>query len=370
MIHVLDKRGVRVRMLVADWDGEPSARIGYTEFGHTAQIYLIPLRQKYPGPLGRVNAWMKMFKAVWVLTRTWHPDIIHLIKPIGLPFLLLAWKYFQTKVLGRNALPAPIILDCDDLESAWSRQGTLGIIWQMLGSRAEKWAWTHADAVIAASHYLVDIIEKVRGDSRVYLVPNIAPHIETSARPLSSRRLLIPTRLLDIRPETMTTWLHSIVQAIPESNILIVGPSRKDSELLSQLTKDLRNHVAVLSWQTEEAYFRLLQRPPRIGFYAVEDTPAARAKSPARLLSMMAAGVPIVATDVGEPRYLLGDAGVVVPPVTNEIVAQIRSLWHDNERLLTLGEKARMRARQMFTGDDLAQKLALAYRSVLGEEKA
>jgi len=367
MVRVLDSRGVRVRVLVADWDGEPSPYIRYMDFGNKAQIYLIPLRQEYPGSAGYFYAWMQMFRMIWVLARTWHPDIVHLVKPIGPPFLFLAWHYFRTILPGGDALSAPILVDCDDLESAWSREGSIRFIWRMIGVKAEEWVWRHANTITTASHYLAERIQRIRSDSRIYLIPNIAPNVQISARPLSSQRLLIPTRLLDVKPTTMATWLESIVRSIPEANVLLVGPSRKESRRLqTNLAENVRNRIAILAWQKEEAYFHLLQRT-RIGLYVVEDTPAARAKSPARLLSMMAAGVPIVATDVGESRYLLGDTGVVVSPVTNEIVSHIRALWHNKEQLVSLGQKARTRAQRMFNEENLAHRLATVYNAVLQE---
>ena len=62
----------------------------------------------------------------------------------------------------------------------------------------------------------------------------------------------------------------------------------------------------------------------------VEDTPAAAARSPLKIVESLAAGVPVVTGDVGDRRDMIGDsAGLIVPP------GDAQALAHGMATLLT-----------------------------------
>jgi glycosyltransferase involved in cell wall biosynthesis len=64
----------------------------------------------------------------------------------------------------------------------------------------------------------------------------------------------------------------------------------------------------------------------------------------------MAAGLPVVATDVGDARRIVGDAGIIVPPRDPRALADaIRALIADPERRLELGRRGRARVESHFT---------------------
>ena len=62
------------------------------------------------------------------------------------------------------------------------------------------------------------------------------------------------------------------------------------------------------------------------------------------LLEYMCCALPIIATDVGGNRELLGDAGLLVAPRSPEDLATaIFDLYTDEESARSLGQKARAR---------------------------
>jgi glycosyltransferase involved in cell wall biosynthesis len=92
------------------------------------------------------------------------------------------------------------------------------------------------------------------------------------------------------------------------------------------------------------------------------DKPTNRARHSAKLLELMAAGVPIVATSVGEIPATLGEAGVLVAPGDAAAFASaVAALLRDPERGRDLSRAARLRVAAGFTWEQLAARALAAY---------
>ncbi|MQA92879.1 MAG: glycosyltransferase [Gemmatimonas sp.] len=94
---------------------------------------------------------------------------------------------------------------------------------------------------------------------------------------------------------------------------------------------------------------------------------------PIAVLEGMAAGLPVVATDVGGVReLLLGDAtapaGILVPPRDPEAMAQaIIRLWKERALRSELGRNGRRRAEELFSLARCAERHEAVYRSAIGQ---
>jgi glycosyltransferase involved in cell wall biosynthesis len=83
----------------------------------------------------------------------------------------------------------------------------------------------------------------------------------------------------------------------------------------------------------------------------------------------MAAGLPVVSTDVGDVSSLIGDTGVVVPPREPSALADawIRLLELESEARLELGERGRQRIREQYSLGLMVERYERLYDSLAGE---
>jgi glycosyltransferase involved in cell wall biosynthesis len=81
----------------------------------------------------------------------------------------------------------------------------------------------------------------------------------------------------------------------------------------------------------------------------------------------MAMEKPVVATDVGGTRELVGDAGIIVPPQDSGALAaaMIDLMQQSAEHWQTLGEAARDRITGDFSMDARANEWEALYRTVV-----
>lgn len=333
---------VQVRILVAGWDSPQQQ--GRVSLADNVEIDYLPFPRSFlrGGGLGLMAIWWRMAFYAWRESQLWAPDIVHLSKPIGVPFFFLLLSR-----IAPRPFDAPIILDCDDLESAWHTGVPFAFWWRLFGQSLESRAWQIADRVTVASHFLWKRIQEVRGDNRIHYLCNYPIAAPPPPIQMTSRRIIVPTRLLDIRPAVMAQWLHSIRRRVPHASILVVGPDKTHAALLSEALRSLNlEGVSVVTEQPLEGYYNLLSSA-RLGLYLVEDSAAARAKCPQRLLDMLARGVPVVSVAVGEPVHLLHGNGEedavpsLVPPDGASIASLVAAVWEHPRHLQTLQRRGR-----------------------------
>lgn len=96
-----------------------------------------------------------------------------------------------------------------------------------------------------------------------------------------------------------------------------------------------------------------------------EDNDITRCKSPLKIAEYLASGKPIVASDVGEVKYMLGGAGILTLPGDPEDLARgILKLLEDEPLKIRLGKKARMRALDIYNWGNTTDNLLKAYHSM------
>ncbi|MBI3169151.1 MAG: glycosyltransferase [Chloroflexi bacterium] len=87
---------------------------------------------------------------------------------------------------------------------------------------------------------------------------------------------------------------------------------------------------------------------------------------PIAVLEAMTAGLPIVATDVGDNAWAIGSAGMVVPPHQPEVLARtLSALLDDPAQCESLGRAARVRIKETFDPTNWCDQFFAVYREVL-----
>lgn len=151
----------------------------------------------------------------------------------------------------------------------------------------------------------------------------------------------------------------------PSVRVLIVGDGHQRSEL-EHTARDLGlscvTFVGAIAREEVPAYVAAAE----VCVAAFEATPVTACKSPLKLAEYLAAGKAIVASEVGEVRRMIGEAGVVVPPGDAEALADgVLRLLRNPEERCRLGRLARERSVAQLTWLHSAQRLANAYEAAL-----
>jgi glycosyltransferase involved in cell wall biosynthesis len=243
---------------------------------------------------------------------------------------------------------------------------------RLAASRRTLWYYRvlarHVTAVIAVSRPLAVWSRrqlKVRPE-RVWQISNVTMEADTELQVASlpgtpgSRIVCVA----NLRPEkdhlTLLAALRQVVAQMPDVHLLLVG-SVGDAGYAESIRKriadlGLERHVTLLGFQ--QGVWSIL-RGSDVGVLSseVEGLPLA-------LLEYGAAGLPVVVTDVGECRHVLGDgrAGFLVPPKAPEpMAAALMQLLSSPELRRTLGHCLRDRIRRRYSAEQMIDELCSIY---------
>ncbi len=137
----------------------------------------------------------------------------------------------------------------------------------------------------------------------------------------------------------------------------VIGDGPLRNPLHEQIARARLHQVHLLGSYTEAARF--------LHGFDLFVLPSRKEGFPYALLEALAAGLPIVATDVGGCREAIGDAGVLVPPENpGELAAAVAELAADESRRKKLAAAALERSKQ-FTLERMAGETEAVYRQVL-----
>lgn len=350
LAQALGDCGVRCAIVTSPWDMSEAA--GTVELN--AGIPLISTKHCSPrhAPLAVTEqlGWLRRLQ----------PRIVHVFKPKGFGALAATWLFRR----------CPVIVDSDDWEGdgGWNDQAGYGFLQRRLFNWQECDLQRRANAVTAASTLLQRRAIALRdGDAEsVRCIPNGLPDAWRAAL-LAAQPADLPLRcvLLYSRfAEFPANWLPRYVAALDARltepvSLRVVGslPDAVHAQLPASdmVTIELHGYVA------RERLPELLG-DATLAIYPYEDSLITRSKQSVKLLELMAAGCPVIASDVGDVSETLGTAGLTLPGSDPAAFASTTlSLLEQPTRLHSMRDAGPERVRTAFSFERLAAELHALY---------
>jgi glycosyltransferase involved in cell wall biosynthesis len=206
-----------------------------------------------------------------------------------------------------------------------------------------------SDAIVAVSHDAARValeIERIPA-AKVHVIHNgIEPGEPLSASAWDSwlPRAITVARLDPVKDQRTMLWaIRKVADAWPDFRLDIVGDG-PDRPMLERMTRELSLEANVTFFGYRRDVGTLLRRPQIFLLSSISEG------IPLTLLEAMAAGLPVVATDVGGNREVVEPAvtGFLVPPrAPDELAAAVLAL-RDPLAARALGAAGRARLENMF----------------------
>ncbi len=178
--------------------------------------------------------------------------------------------------------------------------------------------------------------------------------------------LLLYTRFWEFAVPDVIAALVAIVQQRPDVRVLVIGKGERGEEhdLLRLATQaGIVSALDYCGW-VEPSVLPLLFAEADIALAPMDDTLINRARCSVKLLELMAAGLPVIAGQVGQVMEYIthGESGILVAPSNPAALAQATlRLLDDTPLRLRLGKAAQARVVQHFNWDTLASTVEHAY---------
>jgi glycosyltransferase involved in cell wall biosynthesis len=384
LAHAVAVRGHQVALFVPPYDGPVDSGLCWREDG--VPVFNVPL----PAGAGSGGAdgagglaHLRLAQSLLAAVRAWRPELVHVFKPKGPSGLVATALWLMAVWPGRrpgSSLTSPtLVIDSDDWEGAggWNDDPRAGysdlqrhfFAWQERYGLAHAHAWTVASTCLAER-----AVAMGAGPQRVFLLPNgvssawlaATADIATLAGAANGSgraggappSVLLYTRFAGVRVDDVVEIWRRVLKLVPEATLTVVGQGLRGEE---RTLADTLPRVQVLGW-TEPAQLPALFVSHRLAIVPWADTPPNRARNSAKVLELMAAGLPIAAYAVGELPVTLDGAGALVPPGECAAFAHaVADLLADPARAAQLGAAARLRVQTHYTWNHLADVVLQAY---------
>jgi glycosyltransferase involved in cell wall biosynthesis len=259
---------------------------------------------------------------------------------------------FATKTVETHAIgDRPLVYDVDDAIWLDARQANGSIFAFLKGSRAKaRWLTQRAEHVIAGNDILAE-----------YLAPH-AKHITVIPSAVDTANS--PVRAHVDGEELTVGWIGSRTTA---------PYVRRVREALAQLAKELQpRRVRLLMvggdvkppptveyesapWSIENE--RKALKRMDVGIMPQPNTPWTRGKCAYKAIQYMAAGIPVVADDVGVATAVVADSGIIIQR-ESEWLEALTALAAEPRLRMELGSRGRKRAKQAYSVERWAPMLA------------
>ena len=271
------------------------------------------------------------------------------------------WSYAGMEFARERGLSSLLEVNAPAFEEQAGQQSVLD---RGAAEDAMMRAFRSANAIIAVSRQLAHILEQhpsARG--KTYVVPNaVSPERFSGVRPAIPKNGSFTIGYIGILKARhgLTTLIETfalVAQQSPEAKLLIVGdgPEREylDREIAARGLTERVEFAGAVAPELVPGYLAsmdvaLAPYPPLARFYS----------SPLKLYEYMAAGLPIVATRIGQIEEVIqhGETGILVRPGDAAGMAEaVTALAASPDARARLGEAARQTVRE-HTWDNVLER--------------
>jgi glycosyltransferase involved in cell wall biosynthesis len=361
----LVRRGHQVTVLVPPWQNPEDAGRSWDEGGVTVENIELP--PGVPGLFHLLTA-LRLVRRALAL----RPGVVHLFKP-------KAYSGLAHWLLARLPLPRRphLVVDTDDWEGpgGWNEIGDYTPAQRRFFAWQERWGLRHAGAVTVVSRTLEGLVWALGvAPQRVFYVPNglkdwnLASDIRRPAGDASEPVILLYTRFFEFPFSRVIDVLRRVRSDVPDACLLVVGKGLFGEEARLgdlALQAGLADAISYAGWVDIKALPGTFARAT-VAIYPLDDTLLNRAKGVAKLLDLLAAGVPVVAEAVGQSREFIrhGETGWLVPSGdVAAFAAGVVRLLLDAPLREHLSQAAARDVRQNLAWDHLAETVERAYLS-------
>ena len=368
LAKALAARGHRVDIIMPPWSYPQDSGREWEEDGVSIHNITLPPRLPLLGHL--LITWRLVRRALAL-----RPDVVHCFKPKGYAGLA-ALAFWLLKRL--RLTKARLVVDSDDWEGkgGWNEIEPYTWLQRRFFAWQERWGLTHCDALTVASRALETIVWSLGvAPGKVLYVPNGVvsgfesntqypiPNIQFTDHPT----VLLYTRFFEFQVERVVGIFQRVLAEVPQARLLVVGKGFfGEEERLSELMQEagMADHLVYVDWvETEKlpAYFAATD----VAIYPYDDTLINRTKCAVKLIDLMAAGVPVVAEDVGQNgEYVVhGVSGLLIPAgETDTFAGSVVELLRDESLRAKLGGGAQRRIFEEFNWGKLVARVEEAYR--------
>ena len=368
LAKTLVARGHQVDVIMPSWSYPQDSGREWEEDGVNIRNVTLPPR----------------FPLLWHLIITWRlvrwalaskPNVVHCFKPKGYAGLAALAVWFL-KRLGLTK--ARLVVDSDDWEGkgGWNEIEPYTWLQRRFFAWQERWGLTHCDALTVASRALETIVWSLGVEpGRVFYVPNGVgsrfesntqypiPNIQFTDHPV----VLLYTRFFEFQVERVVGIFQQVLAEVPQARLLVVGRGFfGEEERLLELMREagMTDHLVYVDWVEPNelpAYFAAAD----VAIYPYDDTLINRTKCAVKLIDLLAAGVPVVADDVGQNGEYVEHrvSGLLVPAgETDTFAGSVVELLRDESLRAKLGEGAQRRVFEEFSWRKLVARVEEAYQ--------
>lgn len=223
-----------------------------------------------------------------------------------------------------------------------------------------RWMLRSVDVVVALSEGWAKEIQSIEPGAKVRVLPNpVAIPAACSAR--RPGRLLFMARLWPEKGiEELLQAVTRLKDAFPILELVCAGDGDLDGVRRRAESLGMADRLRLTGWIAGPAKQRELQEA------AVFVLPSWFEGLPIGVLEAMAAGVPVVASDVGAMGEALGGvAGVLCPPRdVPALTAALEGVLRDEALAARMGAQGRQRAMGLFSADRVVDALGDIYKSL------